>query len=81
MTPVDVGASLSGSSSAGASHSGALGIDVRGGGNYGGTTYGPGSLVQASGFGTSTGGGLNWPLILVIGAVVLAAWYFIRRRS
>jgi hypothetical protein len=72
----DIGASLSGSSSSGASLSGAT--ESGGGGNYGGTNYGPGSLIQVSDRG-SLGSSSNWAQILVIGGLVLAGVWIIKK--
>lgn len=72
----DIGASLSGSASSGASLSGAT--DQRGGGNYGGTGYGPGALVtfnQQGSLGAGTGGiSVFW--IMIAGAVLAVVWIF-----
>jgi len=75
----DIGASFAASSSSGASHSGALGVDVRSA-NYG-TVYGPGSLIESSGFGATAGGGLSPIMLIGGGAAILAAWYFIFGRK
>ncbi len=60
------GASLANSASSGASLSGAT--DASGGGVYGGITYGPGSVVTASGNGTNT---LLWVALAAAGVGVL----------
>jgi len=71
------GASLSSSSSSAASLSGAT--DVSNGANYGGTQYGPGSLVNLINKNAS-GANLSTPVIIavIIGAVLLL--YFLKRR-
>lgn len=71
------GASLSSSSSSAASLSGAT--DVSNGANYGGTQYGPGSLVNLINKNAS-GANLSTPVIIavIIGAVLLL--YFLKRK-
>jgi hypothetical protein len=68
----DIGASLAQSASSGASNSGAT--DIKGGGNFGGTAYGPGSLVkldQSGSLGASAAAGgsslTTWILIAIAG--------------
>lgn len=67
MPGYDIGASLAASSSSGSS-TGSGAMDLGGGGNYGGTPYGPGSIVYQQG--AIAGGTLN-PFVLVAIAVAV----------
>ena len=62
------GASLAASSSSGANQSGA--ISSKGGGQYGSTGYGPGSVVNLS-----SGSGLNVSTPVILGIVALIAFF------
>lgn len=77
----DIGASLAMSSSSGANQSSAF--EGRGGGNFGGTSYGPGALVitdQSDSIGASgSGGGINWLTIAAAGAVVIVGLLLLRK--
>ncbi|HYG23375.1 MAG TPA: hypothetical protein VEH04_11380 [Verrucomicrobiae bacterium] len=75
MGGYDIGASLSGSSSSAASNSGAQ--DISGGGAYGSTPYGAGSVV----FGAIPGG-LSISTPILIGALAAASfvmWLLFRK--
>ena len=65
----DIGASLSGSASSGASLSGAT--DFAGGGNYGGVSNGPGSVVFGSPGNPTPGQNLLIVVAVITGAVIL----------
>jgi hypothetical protein len=60
----DIGASFSAAGSSGTSHSGA--IDAAGGGNYGGVSYGAGSLL------INQPGASQQPPLLKIGYIIAA---------
>lgn len=77
------GASLAASSSSGANQSGAT--SQKGGGNFGGTSYGPGSLLltdQRGSIGASATGAAQWiPLVLAAAVAFGLGWFLYRRAN